>query len=43
VPADVQKALEAVRRSYGMTPWTGDAETLRAIAEDDDFGILESP
>ena len=31
-PADVQKSLEAVRRSYGSIPWTGDAETLRKIA-----------
>jgi predicted DNA-binding antitoxin AbrB/MazE fold protein len=41
-PADVQKALEAVRRSYGLVQWTGDAETLRRIAEDDELGILES-
>jgi predicted DNA-binding antitoxin AbrB/MazE fold protein len=42
-PADVQKALDAVQRSYGLIPWTGDAETLRRIAEDDEFGILGSP
>ncbi len=42
-PAEVQKALAAVQRSYGLLPWSGDAETLRQIAEDDDFGLLESP
>ena len=42
-PADIQKALDAVRRSYGLIPWTGDVGTLRRIAEDDEFGILESP
>ena len=42
-PADVQKALEAVERGYGLIRWTGDAETLRRVAEDDEFGILESP
>ena len=41
-PADIQKALEAVQRGYGLIPWTGDAETLRRIAEGDEFGILES-
>jgi len=40
---DVQKALDAVRRGYGLIPWTGDAETLRRVAEDDEFSILESP
>jgi predicted DNA-binding antitoxin AbrB/MazE fold protein len=42
-PADVPKALDAVERSYGLIGWTGDPETLRRIAEDDEFGILESP
>ena len=41
--AEVQSALEAVQRSYGLIRWTGDSETLRQIAEDDEFGILESP
>ena len=31
------------QRTYGMMGWTGDSETLRRIAEDPDFGILESP
>jgi predicted DNA-binding antitoxin AbrB/MazE fold protein len=42
-PVDVANALEAVQRSYGLIHWTGDSETLRRIAEDDEFGILESP
>lgn len=42
-PADIQNALEAVRRGYGIVQWTGDPEILRAIAEDDEYGILESP
>jgi predicted DNA-binding antitoxin AbrB/MazE fold protein len=42
-PADVQKALDAVERSYGVLGWTGDIEALRRVAEDDEFGILESP
>lgn len=41
--SDVQNALDAVRRSHGLIRWTGDRETLRRIAEDDEFGILESP
>jgi predicted DNA-binding antitoxin AbrB/MazE fold protein len=38
---DIQKAVDAVQRSYGLLQWTGDAETLRRVAEDDEFGILE--
>jgi len=29
-------------RTAGMLKWTGDPESLREIAEGDDFGILES-
>jgi predicted DNA-binding antitoxin AbrB/MazE fold protein len=42
-PVAAPQALEAVRRGYGLLHWTGDAETLRRVAEDDEFGILESP
>lgn len=42
-PVDVPSALEAVQRSHGLIQWIGDIETLRHIAEDDEFGILESP
>ena len=41
--ADVQAALEAVERSYGLLRWKNDRETLERIALDDEFGILESP
>jgi predicted DNA-binding antitoxin AbrB/MazE fold protein len=40
--ADVQKALDAVQRSYGLLRGTGDPEAVRQVAEDDAFGILES-
>ena len=40
---DIQNSLDAVERSSGLLSWTGDLETLRRIAEDDEFGILESP
>jgi predicted DNA-binding antitoxin AbrB/MazE fold protein len=41
--ADIENALDAVQRSYGLLHWTGDVEDLRRVAEDDEFGILESP
>jgi len=41
--ADVQAALDAVERSYGLVRWKGDPETLERIALDDEFGVLESP
>ena len=43
VPGDVQAALAAVERGYGLLRWTGDRETLERIALDEEFGILESP
>jgi predicted DNA-binding antitoxin AbrB/MazE fold protein len=43
VPVAVPQALAAVQKGYGLLRWTGDAETLRHVAEDDEFGILESP
>ncbi|MBI3408688.1 MAG: antitoxin family protein [Planctomycetes bacterium] len=30
-------------RTAGMLKWSGKPELLRRIAEDDEFGILESP
>ena len=42
-PAEIQAAVEAVRRSYGLIGWTGDAETVQRIALDPEFGIEESP
>ena len=43
VTPDVQSALAAVERGYGLLRWTGAPETLERIALDDEFGILESP
>jgi predicted DNA-binding antitoxin AbrB/MazE fold protein len=37
------EAERIVRRSYGLIGWTGDVETLRRVAEDPEFGLLESP
>ena len=39
----VQLRHSVARESAGMLPWRGDWETLRRIAEDDEFGIMESP
>jgi predicted DNA-binding antitoxin AbrB/MazE fold protein len=39
----VQPKQGIARESAGMLPWRGDWETLRRLAEDDEFGILESP
>ena len=38
----VNDALDAVCRTYGMVPWSGDAETLERLAVDPEFDILES-
>src|SRR5262249_17538981 len=37
------EAERIVRRSYGLMGWTGDVKTLRRVAEDPEFGLLESP
>lgn len=39
----VEPVLSWAERTAGMLQWTGDPEVLRQIAEDDAFGILESP
>jgi predicted DNA-binding antitoxin AbrB/MazE fold protein len=39
----IEPALTWAERTAGMLQWTGDPEVLRRIAEDDEFGILESP
>jgi predicted DNA-binding antitoxin AbrB/MazE fold protein len=43
VQVTVQVKQSAARESAGMLHWRGDWETLRRIAEDDEFGIMESP
>jgi len=37
-----EEAERIVRQSYGLLRWTGDAETLRRVAEDPEFSVLES-
>lgn len=39
----VKSTKSRVDESYGMIGWTGDLDVLRKIAEDDEFGLLESP
>jgi predicted DNA-binding antitoxin AbrB/MazE fold protein len=39
VASSPAEAEQMVRRSYGLLGWTGDAETLRRIAEDTEFSI----
>jgi predicted DNA-binding antitoxin AbrB/MazE fold protein len=34
---------DRVRAAYGLLGWTGDAETVRRVALDPEFDILESP
>jgi predicted DNA-binding antitoxin AbrB/MazE fold protein len=34
---------DRARKAYGLLGWTGDAETVRRVALDPEFGLLESP
>ena len=34
---------DRVRKAYGLLGWTGDAESVRRVALDPEFDILESP
>jgi predicted DNA-binding antitoxin AbrB/MazE fold protein len=43
VQVTVQVIQSVARESAGMLRWRGDWETLRQLAEGDEFGILESP
>ncbi|HBI44773.1 MAG TPA: hypothetical protein DDY78_18255 [Planctomycetales bacterium] len=43
VRVTIEPGLTWTERTAGMLKWTGDPEVLRRIAEDDEFGILESP
>jgi len=42
VRVTVQVNTSLVDSTYGLIGWTGDPNVLRRIAEDDEFGILES-
>ncbi len=39
----VHPKASVAESSYGLIGWTGDPEMLRAIAEDPEHGIHESP
>jgi predicted DNA-binding antitoxin AbrB/MazE fold protein len=41
VQISVQPKQSIARESAGLLRWRGDWETLRRLAEDDEFGILE--
>jgi predicted DNA-binding antitoxin AbrB/MazE fold protein len=43
VQVTVQVKQSVARDSAGMLRWRGDWETLRRLAEDDEFGVMESP
>jgi len=43
VPTTPDEAERTVRRSYGLIGWTGDVETVRRVAEDPEFGLLDCP
>jgi predicted DNA-binding antitoxin AbrB/MazE fold protein len=39
----VEAEPNRVQESYGLLGWTGDAETVRRVALDPGFDVLESP
>jgi predicted DNA-binding antitoxin AbrB/MazE fold protein len=43
VEVTIHAPRSRAEETAGLLRWTGDAETLRRIAEGDEFGILESP
>jgi predicted DNA-binding antitoxin AbrB/MazE fold protein len=43
VTLTIAPAMSVARQSAGMLRWHGDWETLRQLAEDDEFGLMESP
>ena len=43
VRVTIEPEVSWAERTAGLLKWTGDPELLRRIAEDDEFGILESP
>jgi predicted DNA-binding antitoxin AbrB/MazE fold protein len=43
VKVTVHTGISVAEQTAGMLKWTGDPEVLRQIAEEDEFGILESP
>jgi predicted DNA-binding antitoxin AbrB/MazE fold protein len=43
VHVTVEPEVSWAERTSGLLKWAGDPKVLRQIAEDDEFGILESP
>lgn len=43
VKITVRQVEPSAKLTYGMIGWTGDAEVVRRIALDPEFGVLESP
>ena len=43
VRVTIQTATSLANQSAGLLRWSGDPEDLRRVAEDDEFGIMESP
>jgi predicted DNA-binding antitoxin AbrB/MazE fold protein len=39
----IEEEISWAERTAGLLKWTGDPDVLRRVAEDDEFGILESP
>ena len=42
VRVTVEPGTSVAEQTAGMLAWTGQPEVLRRLAEDDEFGILES-
>jgi len=43
VQITVHTAVSRVRATFGLLGWSGDAETVRRVALDPEFGIEECP
>jgi predicted DNA-binding antitoxin AbrB/MazE fold protein len=43
VQLTIHSPRSKAEETAGLLRWTGDASVLRAIAEDDDYGIVGSP
>jgi predicted DNA-binding antitoxin AbrB/MazE fold protein len=43
VTLHIEAEADRVQAAYGLIGWTGDAETVRRVALDPDFDVLESP
>lgn len=43
VKVTVHGESSRIRDSYGLIGWTGDPDVVRKIAEEDEFGVTESP